>query len=196
MQVAGIMKPELRAKFVDFSGLRGASPEVIQSVESALGLGLPADYVDLIGTINGGEGLVGNHYLMLWRIDDLLPFNKEYEVEQYAPGLLLFGSSGGGEAYAFDLRSDSPPVVSVPFIGMDAKLAIVVAQTFLSFIDGLSAQTRKSGARRLLGKEIIEIKPVLLGGSPTDLSNKVALDRKQHIEAVRYWNRIVKELAK
>ncbi|HEX4383954.1 MAG TPA: SMI1/KNR4 family protein [Myxococcales bacterium] len=190
------MKPELRAKLVDFSGVRGAGPEAIQAVESALGIDLPADYVDLIGTINGGEGLVGNQYLMLWRIDDLLSFNKEYEVEQYAPGLLLFGSNGGGEAYAFDLRSDSQQVVNVPFIGMDLKHIIVVAQTFLSFIDGLSAQTRKSGARRFLGKEIIEIKPIILGGSPTDLSNKVALDRRQHIEAVRYWNRIVRELAK
>ncbi len=40
--------------------------------------------------------------------------------------------------------------------------------------------------------EIFEIKPVILGGSPTDPSNKVVLNRQQHIDAVRYWNRIIK----
>jgi hypothetical protein len=42
--------------------------------------------------------------------------------------------------------------------------------------------------------EIFEIKPVRLGGSPTDPKNKVALSRQQHIEAVRYWNRIIRNL--
>jgi len=42
--------------------------------------------------------------------------------------------------------------------------------------------------------EIIEVQPVILGGSPTDPSNKVILNRQQHIEAVRYWNRLLREL--
>jgi hypothetical protein len=44
------------------------------------------------------------------------------------------------------------------------------------------------------GKEIFEIKPVILGGSPTDPTNKTILTRQQHIEAVRYWNKVVQEL--
>jgi hypothetical protein len=46
----------------------------------------------------------------------------------------------------------------------------------------------------LAGKEIFEIKPVILGGDPEDPANKVALTRSQHIEAVRYWNRIIRDL--
>jgi hypothetical protein len=44
------------------------------------------------------------------------------------------------------------------------------------------------------GKEIFEIKPVILGGSPTDPVNKIFLSREEHIQAVVYWNRIIKEL--
>ena len=44
--------------------------------------------------------------------------------------------------------------------------------------------------------EIFEVQPVILGGSPTDPANKVILNRQQHIEAVRYWNRVLKELRK
>jgi hypothetical protein len=41
------------------------------------------------------------------------------------------------------------------------------------------------------GKEIFEITPVALGGSPTDLSNKTLLSREEHIKAVVYWNRVL-----
>lgn len=41
------------------------------------------------------------------------------------------------------------------------------------------------------GMEIFEIHPVILGGSPTNPANKTALTRVQHIEAVRYWNRVM-----
>ncbi len=44
------------------------------------------------------------------------------------------------------------------------------------------------------GKEIFEIHPVVLGGSATDPTNKVALTREQHIAAVRYWNKVISDM--
>jgi hypothetical protein len=41
------------------------------------------------------------------------------------------------------------------------------------------------------GKEIFEVTPVVLGGSPTDAENKTLLSREDHIKAVTYWNRII-----
>ena len=55
-------------------------------------------------------------------------------------------------------------------------------------------EMRRNERRRLAGLEIVEITPVILGGSPTDPKNKTFLDRKQHIESVRYWNRIIENL--
>jgi len=52
----------------------------------------------------------------------------------------------------------------------------------------------KQERRQLAGKEVFEITPVILGGSPTDPANKAVLNRSQHIEAVRYWNRIIRDL--
>ncbi len=48
----------------------------------------------------------------------------------------------------------------------------------------------------LKGKEIFEITPVILGGSPTDPKNKTVLTRAEHIEAVNYWNKIISDLRK
>jgi hypothetical protein len=60
----------------------------------------------------------------------LLELNKDYQVDEYAPGLFFFGSNGGGEAFAFDLRTAARPVVAVPFVGMDLSLATVLAPEF------------------------------------------------------------------
>ncbi|HEV7509647.1 MAG TPA: hypothetical protein VGS07_32545 [Thermoanaerobaculia bacterium] len=57
-------------------------------------------------------------------------------------------------------------------------------------------EARRGDRERLAGKEIFEITPVILGGSPTDPANKTALTRQQHIEAVRYWNKIISDLRK
>jgi hypothetical protein len=45
-------------------------------------------------------------------------------------------------------------------------------------------------------REILDVKPTILGGDPQDSSNKIELTRKQHIEAVTYWNKKVAELRK
>jgi hypothetical protein len=47
---------------------------------------------------------------------------------------------------------------------------------------------------RPLGMELFEITPVIVGGDAADPSNKTWLTRQQHFEAVRYWNRVIKEL--
>jgi len=52
---------------------------------------------------------------------------------------------------------------------------------------------RRQDPSRYKGMEIFEIQPVVLGGSATDARNKIVLTRKQHIEAVRYWNNIISE---
>lgn len=45
-----------------------------------------------------------------------------------------------------------------------------------------------------LGMELFEIKPVIFGGDPVDPQNKTWLTRQQHFEAVRYWNRLIRDL--
>ena len=57
-----------------------------------------------------------------------------------------------------------------------------------------STRQHKLGGVDCRGKEIFEIKPIIIGGSPTDSANKMVLSREQHIKVVVYWNRIIKEI--
>lgn len=115
-----------------------APQEAIISAEMALNAKLPNGYVNFLGHANGGEGLIGNSYLILWPVEQLQELNEAYNVKEFAPGLLLFGSSGGGEAYAFDMRIAGSPIVQVPFVGMALKEVWEVAPTFEEFLKKLA----------------------------------------------------------
>lgn len=43
------------------------------------------------------------------------------------------------------------------------------------------------------GMELVEIKPVIVGGDPTDPQNKTWVTPQQHFEMVRYWNRVISD---
>jgi len=105
--------------------------------EADSGIRLPGDYVDFLRIGNGGEGFIGDSYALFWRLDELKTLNAEYEVDEFAPGLLLIGSDGGGEAFGFDTRERSWPVVRVPFVGMDIDLLAVLGRTFPDFLKAL-----------------------------------------------------------
>lgn len=55
----------------------------------------------------------------------------------------------------------------------------------------MDAQQKRA---RPFGMELFEITPTILGGDPVDPKNKAWLTRLQHFEAVRYWNRVIREL--
>src|SRR5437868_296302 len=113
-----------------------ASQELIASSENALNIVLPGAYVCFLRISNGGEGFVGRGgYLMLWPVEELQALNASYEVEKYAPGLLLFGSNGGGEAYGFDMRTLDKQIVQIPFVGMDWTYATEMGSRFEEFLE-------------------------------------------------------------
>lgn len=115
-----------------------ATEEGIVVCQESLSRELPADYVAFLRIGNGGDGFVGeNAYVILWKCDELAELNKAYEVEQYAPGLLLFGSDGGGEAFGFDTRDADWPIVQVPFVGMDWGDAKQCGGSLVEFLEWL-----------------------------------------------------------
>jgi hypothetical protein len=120
-----------------FDGNPPSDTAAIRQFETESSFSLPDDYARFLQQTNGGEGFVGKAYVILWRVEELLEMNKAYQVAEYAPGLFLFGSDGGGEAFAFDTRSDANPIVAVPFVGMELKLARPVARSFEAFLEEL-----------------------------------------------------------
>lgn len=111
---------------------RTPAPEhLVVETEERLGYQLPDDYRSFLMACNGGEGFVGEHYLAMWGVEDLLPFNQEYEISTFVPELLAFASTGAGEGYAFQMGDSVPAkVVQIPFIGLSMVDAVPVAGSF------------------------------------------------------------------
>jgi SMI1 / KNR4 family (SUKH-1) len=123
--------------FARFNGNSAASREAIEQVQAKLDFCLPKSYIDFLLASDGGEGFIGQSYLVLWKADELINMNAAYHVAEFAPTLFLIGSDGGDEAFGFDTRSEVCTVVSVPFVGMDLQLAKVVAPDFGTFFSEL-----------------------------------------------------------
>ena len=87
-----------------------------KQIEERFGKKLPADYIEFMREYNGGEGSVGENYIVLYPLSEIIQYNEEYEIEEFVPGLMLIGSNGGGEAFAIDYRSDEIRFVMIPFI--------------------------------------------------------------------------------
>ena len=72
---------------------------------------------------NGVAGFVsGDEDAAYVRIDPLEEVRDEEARKasaEFWPGLVVFGSDGGGEAFAFDTRDPDMPIVVFPWIGDD-----------------------------------------------------------------------------
>lgn len=123
---------------VDLTLNPGASCEVIHAVELQLGVAFPQQYVDFLAQSNGAEGSVGGDaYLVLWPVEEIIPLNQAYAVDEFAPGLLLIGSDGGDTAYAFDTRIEQMTIVEIPFVGMALEKSHWRAETFTELLKWL-----------------------------------------------------------
>jgi hypothetical protein len=165
----------------------------IQKIVKAINFELPFDYFEIFSFMNGGEGFIGDNYCRLYPLDELVSLNQSFSVKEFAPDIFIFGSNGGGEAFAFNTSSNPFSIVKIPFIPMDIKFSNFLGKTISEFFANLSDSASKGSVqinKALIGKEIHEIHPVVFGGNPLDPKNKALVPIKDYAELVVFWNKI------
>ena len=93
---------------------------------------LPADYLAFLRRHDGGEVVLGDQRLVIWRTFEVLDRNRNYDPP---PGLVLFGSDGGSQALAFDTRAGRCRVVIVPFAGMASQETFDVGGSLVALLE-------------------------------------------------------------
>jgi len=132
------MFDEKKYLFENFNFNSPIQKKGIEEVEKELKIKFPPDYIDFMLKTNGGEGNIGEEsYLRLWKIEVLIESNEDYLVNEFAPGLLIIGSDGGGTAYGYDFREEFPKLIEVDFIGMDIDNPNYNTYDFFKFIEYL-----------------------------------------------------------
>ena len=140
--VGRAMDDKIRPKVAGWSLRAAADPGLVAEVVGRLGIDLPPDYRAFLEEANGGEGFVGDGgFLKPWPIDEIDSSNEGLQVSESAPGLVFFGTDGGGEGYAFDTRERPHRVVQVPLIGMaDGDTWIDQGATLAELLDRVGEQ--------------------------------------------------------
>ena len=122
-----------------------ASEEAVKDLVEQSGLELPEDYLAFLRFSNGGEGHINIQpgWFRIWPAEEVIESNEDYELSENVPGFFGFGSSGGGELLAFDLRGAKPwPVVMIPFDVLEEDFAIKIAADFLAFADAIGREMK------------------------------------------------------
>ncbi|WP_129573538.1 MULTISPECIES: SMI1/KNR4 family protein [Sorangium] len=101
-----------------------ASAEDICAFVARAKVGFPPGYIEFMQRSDGAEGPIGRkgRYLVLWPVASIISLNEQHHIDEFAPHLLAFGSDGGGEAFAFDRRTEPARIVRVPFVGLDDEI--------------------------------------------------------------------------
>lgn len=94
---------------------------------------IPEEYFCYLGRGGSKTGLltVEPGWFQLWGPGELKQRNVDYNVPKCAPGFVGFGSSGGGEIFAFDGRQR---VFVLPLADMAARTATLIANSWAEFL--------------------------------------------------------------
>ena len=167
-----------------FFEMAGPPPEFLEM--------LPQDYLAAVAEFGGREGFLGETYLRLYRLQELVAVNLAYDVPSLLPEVIVFGSNGVGEAFAFPLGE--PAVVQVPFLPLAAEHAERKAVNFAEFVLSLAASGESAACKpEATGMEVHDKHPICFGGSPTDPANKVLVPAAKHAEICRFWNKAYRD---
>ena len=129
-----------------WQGCPGASEEALRALREFAGAELPDEYYDFLSFSNGGEGplSVQPYHFCADSAEDAKENKRAQIYEEFFPGLFVFGSNGGGEYIAFDLRSSKPwPVVAIDMTNINLDESVLfIADSFHSFLAmvGLESQ--------------------------------------------------------
>lgn len=100
--------------FQKFNGNPGINNDELVNLH--LPAEIPNDYLEFCKTYNGGEGFIGEEYVVLYKLNELMQINKDYDVSNLVPDIFIFGSNGDSEALAFDFRKKQVKYVLIPFL--------------------------------------------------------------------------------
>jgi hypothetical protein len=127
-----------------------ASEAEIAFLELKARADLPAEYLELLRFSNGGEGPLALPplFFQLYSTEDCIALCHDSESVEQFPAFMFFGSNGGMESIAFDLRVGPPsPIVMIDRIAGPASAEQIAADmdTFIEAI-GLEMEGQDGGS--------------------------------------------------
>ena len=85
---------------------------------------------------DGLEGFVNDEaYLAISATSDIHRLNEAAAVHDFLPGVLIFGTNGGGTGYGIEWLDTGTRYVEFPLVGMDRSEVTPLGVSFAEFLD-------------------------------------------------------------
>lgn len=112
----------------------GQSNTHIKDIESIIGFTLPIDYTLFLNNYAGFESHIGNEYIKLWGVEEIVEINTSYGLTTLS-NTIGIGSNGASEFIAIELTDlQEYRVVLSPFIDLDKSYNIEIGTSFIDFL--------------------------------------------------------------
>ncbi|WP_278034260.1 SMI1/KNR4 family protein [Flavobacterium nitratireducens] len=109
----------------------------IQSIEKYFEIKLPDDYKYFLQKYSAFEDFINVEYVKLWEAEELIEFNKSYEIQKYMLNTIGIGSNGNSEIIAMEFnKTDNNQIVLTP-IDLDTEYNINIGKDFTEFLNRL-----------------------------------------------------------
>lgn len=95
---------------------------------------LPDDYKEFMSWSNGGEGYIGSQYVALWKIENVIQLNNDYQIQQHlSEKYLAIGTDGGDNCIGFYFGN--PTFIFLQPLGdLDSSVNRFVARSFTDLL--------------------------------------------------------------
>ena len=109
----------------------------IAQVEHHFGVRFPQDYRDFLGTTGSLSQFVppADDFLVIDALAELISINEAGEFQKRFPGAVVIGGDGSRELLAYDLRQDTPPLVTLDVSAENWSAAIHQASSLSALLE-------------------------------------------------------------
>jgi hypothetical protein len=128
------MDEELRSLTRGLETREPGDVEAVRAAAGAHGVELPGDYLEFMGESDGALGDVGEEYLELWPLQEIL---ETAVGETPYEGVLLFAGNGANAIYGFDAQREGE-IVEGDWIGLRRDQLISHGRTLKEFLQSLA----------------------------------------------------------
>ncbi|MCY0969516.1 SMI1/KNR4 family protein [Chryseobacterium wangxinyae] len=110
-----------------------------KTIEDTIGFELPQDYKDYSIEYAENEDFIGEEYVRLWSIENLIDWNIDYRIFENLPNTIAIGDNGNGEFIGIQFIGNvSYEIILSTFIDLDPEYNIEIGKSFTDFIERLS----------------------------------------------------------
>ncbi|SDF61120.1 SMI1/KNR4 family protein [Chitinophaga filiformis] len=131
------MDAEISYLMHEFDKNDALDEQLFTTAIKAIDCKFPPGYQEFMREHNGGEGsILDGQWLVLWPVEELQKNNEMYNVPEFAPGLFLIGSNGGG--LAFGINKSKETFIQVDMYAIADEEAEDIGTNFKEFLTSLT----------------------------------------------------------